>query len=293
MRGSIRVSEKVFILIFTLFINLSVTGCYKAPPRLPYRVEELERLMEQAERAALREEHERAIVLYRDALKKARLIQDDRTSLIALINLSRLLSKTGHLKEAEEVIDTAKDLKARTRLPRELLEEADLEEARIALLGGRHDASEAIVMRLINSSELNIRIKALNLLSRLCIQRTRYQDALVYLKKALEINKGTLRLEEANSHRLLGVLYIEAGDSILDFPQAESALRQALEIDRSLGLPEKIGLDLEVLGRLYMDTGDIVRAREYLSRSLEIWHLRQDNERAETILRLLGEIKDR
>ncbi len=279
-----------------LFSIILISSCYKAPNAEPYRVQELHRLLSQAVIASERGDPQRAIDLYKEALKLSRLLQDDRNTLIILISLSRLFTQTGQLEEAEDIISSARALKEKqtSGLPYDLIEELQLEESRIGFLGGRFKESEKILNNLVNSKTLNIKIKALNILGSIYLEDRRYEKAERAFQTSIEINKSVSRIEEANSHRLLGKLYtliIKDNPSLV--PKAEFHLLTALNIDKQLALPEKIVLDMEALGRLYRDIADIQRAREYFMRAYEIWKLKGDKKRSEELKRILEEINER
>ncbi|MFN3740108.1 MAG: hypothetical protein ACK4TF_05475 [Thermodesulfovibrionales bacterium] len=278
-----------------LFCSILITtGCYKAPPQQPYRIEELMRLMEQAGRAHERGDSERAIDLYKEALKKARLLQDDRNTLIVLISLSRLLSSKLMIEDASEMLNTAKGLLGRSEMlrsgiPEDLKEELYLEEIALDFLKKDFKAlslKEPLKDLLLNSKNISIRIRALNLYARIEIFKERYEQAERYLLESLKINTLSL-LERANTHRLLGELYSRSQSD-----KAELHLFEALRIDKDLALPEKIGLDMEILGSFYRDRGDKEKAREYLQRAFEIWQLRADHGRASKIKQSLMELED-
>lgn len=285
-----------FFGVFTaLLLCCSTIGCYKAPPQQPYRIEELTRLMEQAGRAVERGDSESAIGLYKEALKKARLTQDDRISLIILINLSRLLTSKGHVEEAQEIVNTAKSLLERSELygqgeiiTEDLKEELYLEEIEIDFLKKDLRAlssKEPLKNSLLNSKNLSVRIRALNLFARIGILNERYDEAEGYLLESLKINNISM-LERANTHRLLGELYSRSNRE-----EAEPHLLEALRIDKELALPQKIGLDMEMLGSFYRGKGNKEIAREYLQRALEIWQLRSDTDRASKIHQSLMELE--
>lgn len=300
MRGERLKRYKALCLFFSLMLLIS--ACHKAPLREPYRTEELHRLLSQALRASERGDPERAIDLYKEALKFSRLLQDDRNTLIILISLSRLFTQTGQLEEARDIISSAKALKERQTvdLPYDLLEELQLEEARIEFLRGRLRESEILLTGdvsnsgLVNSKVLNIRIKALNILGRIYLEDRRYEEAERVFQSSLGINKSVSSIEEANSHRLLGELYtLVIRDNPSVAPKAEFHLLTALSIDRKLALPDKVGLDMEALGKLYRDIADMKRAREYFMRAFEIWQLKGDRTRSEKIKRILEEMEGR
>lgn len=296
-----RFKAVALLLPLTYILLISLCSCYKTPPQQPYRIEELNRLVERAGRLAEKGDIERAISLYKDALMKARLLQDDRLTLIILISLSRLLTSRAYINEAEELIKTARSLvepldslNSRAEregpeffIPQDIKEELYLEEIRIAYL--KKDLKtiserEDIKKLLLNSRYPSIRIRALNLFGAIAFEQQRYEESEGFLIESLRINEKISLLERANTHRLLGELYARSQRL-----EAVQHLLEALRIDKRLALPEKIGLDLELLGRFYKDRGDRQKARQYLQRALEVWQLRAD-ERLSKVKELLMEL---
>jgi tetratricopeptide (TPR) repeat protein len=321
-------SFRSLIFLFFLIFSGITAGCYKEPPKEPYRIQELKRLIIDAERFS-EKDPERALALYKEALKKSRLLQDDKSSLIILLSLSRLLTSNleipqERIEEARDLVNSAKALLSRSidEIPLELLEELRLEEARLILLSGKlPDGGELtsvtgvrvvedLLKEIINSPSENIRIRALNLLGRLYIKKGLFDLAEKSLIESIKINNGNLKMEEANSHRLLGEVYMSKISGTIggvsnsygtvqgknftnfNFQQAEYHFQKALLIDRELGLPYKIGMDMEALARLYREAGDKRLAKEYYLRALEIWRLQESRERARSIEKALEELQE-
>jgi len=256
----------VSILIsLTIIVCLTlVIGCYKPPLEQPYRINELNNLILQANKAFEKGQSERAESLYYEALKKSRIIQDDNATVIVLISLSRLYTSTGQIEEAKKLIDSAMELSNRAFLPENTLEELNFEKARIGFL--LNENVEQLLRKLSFSNFTNIRIKSLNLLARLKIKQHDYKEAEELLNQALITNQKTNRIEEANSLRLLGHVYLDKDKAL-----AENFFLKALEIDKELAIPEKIALDMETLGIFYKKMGEKQKAKEYFIRALEIW----------------------
>lgn len=304
----------LFLLNSALII---LWGCYKAPVEKPYYVSEIHDLISRAEKAYERRDFERSISLYKEALQKSRLIQDDRTSGIILINLSRILSSQNRVEEAKRSIETARELLKRNREIKifwgdireagvdgitleGLFEELDFEEARVKFIGNEELEGIANSLRhLIDSKNNSIKIRSLNLLARVYLRQGKLEEAEPLILESLKLNSGFSRTEEANSYRILGEIYLNkisgvAGENECSplcrdqTGSAESYLLRALSIDRELGLPEKIGLDMELLARLYKKTGQVERAKDYFIRSLEIWRGLGDDERIKELLKELS-----
>lgn len=254
----------ILISIATIVSLTLIQGCYKPPLEQPYRINELNNLILQANKAFEKGQTERAEILYHEALKKSRIIQSDNATVIVLISLSRLYTSTGQIEEAKKLIDSAMELSNRASLPENTVEELNFEKARIGFL--LNENVEQLLRKLSFSNFTNIRIKSLNLLARLKIKQHEYAEAERLLNNALIINEKTNRIEEANSLRLLGHVYLDKDKAL-----AENYLLKALEIDKELALPEKIALDMETLAYFYKNTGKIDKAREFFKRASEIW----------------------
>ena len=72
--------------------------------------------------------------------------------------------------------------------------------------------------------------------------------------------------ERANALRLAGEARLARGDH----QAAVAPLEQALEIDRGLGAPARIHLDLMTLGRAHLELGNRVAARDYFARARSV-----------------------
>lgn len=258
---SLRLICCIIILTFSVILN----SCYKAPTQQPFRITELNNLIVQANKLFEKGELQGAEILYKEALKKSRLIQDDNATAVILISLSRLYTSRDMIEEAKKCIFTAVELSKKTPLTENLVEEIIFEKARIGFI--LNEDTESLLKGLINSNTVSMRIKSLNLLARLKIKKEQYYESERLLKESLIINQEISKIEEANSLRLLGELY-----SKRDKKLAEKYLLKALSIDKELAIPEKIAIDMEALGRLYKTIGDKNRARKYFLNALEIWN---------------------
>jgi tetratricopeptide (TPR) repeat protein len=103
---------------------------------------------------------------------------------------------------------------------------------------------------------------------RVALAATDYATALDWGGKALAAagpGPGQER-ERANALRLIGVARIGRGE-----PQAALApLEQALELDRGLGLADRIAMDLMALGQARLKLGDRAQAKDYFSRAKNV-----------------------
>ncbi len=257
-------SLKLFCCIIILTLSLILNSCYKAPTQQPFRITELNNMIVQANKLFEKGELQGAEILYKEALKKSRLIQDDNATAVILISLSRLYTSMDRIEEAKKCVIIAEELSKKTPLTENLVEEIVFEKARIGFI--LNEDTESLLNRLINSNTVSMRIKSLNLLARLKIKKEKYYESERLLKESLTINQEISKIEEANSLRLLGELYLKRDKNL-----AEKYLLKALSIDKELAIPEKIALDMEALGRLYKNAADKERAKIYFLKALEIW----------------------
>ncbi len=253
-----------FLFLIILFLPLILQGCYRAPIEEPYRVKEMESLIKRANRAFEKGNFKMALSLYEEALKKSRIIQDDNSTVMILLSLSRIYTSLDKIYYAEKCLNSAEELSKKTYLPESLFEEIIFEKARIGFLTNKN--SEALLDKLIYSDSPYMRIKSLNLLARFKMRRGANEEAEEFLNKSLSMNNEISKIEQANTLRLLGELYAKKNKN-----KSLTYLLRALSIDRELALPEKIALDMEILAGLYKDLEDKGRAKDYFLRAFEIW----------------------
>lgn len=260
------------IHLFFIAILLIFPSCYHEPPVAPHRVEILQREVNTAQKALKMNDTERAIQSYMNALKIARSIQDEKNEAIILINLSRLYTKKGNLDEAVVVLDSMERLlkfsSIDQRTLNELREEYQFEVASINFLKGLHDDALLILDNLIkDTSRDSLKGRAMNLKARILIHRKNRLEAEKVLEEALRLNRdGGSRLEEANTLRLLGdINLMDNARKAIDY------YKDALRIDKSLAIPEKIGMDLEKIAEGYERLNDREMALIHLIKAYDVW----------------------
>ncbi len=274
-------NRKKLLFLFLLFLLLILQGCYRAPMEEPYRVKEIESLIKRAKVASEKGNFKMALSLYEEALKKSRIIQDDNSTVVILLSLSRIYTSLDKIDYAKKFLSSAEELSKKTYLPEGLSEEIIFEKARIGFL--LNENSEALLHKLIYSESPYMRIKSLNLLARFKMREGANEEAEELLNKALSMNNEISKIEQANTLRLLGELNTKKNKN-----KALIYLLRALSIDKELALPEKIALDMEILARLYRDMEDKEKAKDYFLRAFEIWKCL---EREENQIRIMRELE--
>lgn len=91
-------------------------------------------------------------------------------------------------------------------------------------------------------------------------------SSLAWGQRAAAANRTTSRLEYANSLRLLAAANLALGQ----FENARAQLTEALDLDKSLGLPVKIHEDLLLLARLHDALGQPQQAKRYQERAARL-----------------------
>jgi tetratricopeptide (TPR) repeat protein len=103
-----------------------------------------------------------------------------------------------------------------------------------------------------------------NLRARIALERSDAHAALGHARAALAVNqKFEDRAEQGNSLRLMGDAALTLGASVA----AEQSYSEALALDKALGLPSKIVLDLIGVGHSLRAQGRHTDAAEYFRRA--------------------------
>ncbi len=255
-----------FIRFYCICLFLfGLYGCYKAPLEQPYIITQRNNLILQANKAYQKGHIQQALRLYQQALKQSRIIQDDNTTVIILISLSRLYSSIDQIDKAKKIIDLATDISKKEDLPLETVEELNFERCKLGF-----DLNENVEEELFNlskSSNVSLRIKSLNLFARIKIKNNELEKAEKLLRESLSANHDVSKIEEANSFRLLGEIYTKK-----DSQTAEMYFLKALAIDKDQALPLKIGLDYQMLAKFYESAKNTQKAKECYRKTIEIYN---------------------
>lgn len=108
-----------------------------------------------------------------------------------------------------------------------------------------------------------------NLKGRVLLLRDKVTESLKYAQKGFNAGGGSgpgIETEHANSLRLMA----DANMVLKEYTLALKLYGQALELDKKLGLPSKIALDLIGMGKASIGAGNQQMARQYLLRALDV-----------------------
>ncbi len=215
--------------------------------------------------------------LYASALAAARSIEDEPRIAINLLGLAATLRAAGRWREAQALLDELE--RSRGRFPGELVAQASLQKAVIALDEGRPADAVASVERSLEgcAGACGARATAHVLLARARLAQGDAGAAAASAGAGLDhARERRERREEANALRVLG-------DAALALGAAREALvryEDALALDKALGLSRKVAADLLGLAAAARCLGRPDDARAFAERALAVALAAEDEPRA-------------
>lgn len=261
---------------WALLAALLVGGC-SAPPKAgnAARQEAALEANRKGENYVRHGELENAARSYREALRLSQSLEDPEGIAANAINLSIVRQRQGRFADARASLGAVferKDLEfSPLRMAEVSLRHAvlDLDERRFASaqewLARAH---QYCAERCALSSAIH------NVRAQLALQAGRIDEAAAAARSAHDASRAAGdRAELANALRLLGISSLNRGDSAA----ARVHLEQALALDREIGAPRKIALDLLSLGRAAALGGDADAARAYYARALAVSEADRDS----------------
>lgn len=221
-----------------------------------------------------RGEYPAALAWFKKSLEDNRLIENTDGIAINLLNLARTSRALGNAQDAQHYLDmllndTALDFQ------REYLAQGAMQAALLRLGENKPDAASAWADKaeaycgtgcMLNGTLYNLRAS-------IAIAQNDADSALGWCSKGLSENKAS-KMEYANSLRLAG----QAHAMKQEYAVAQPLLDEALVLDKALGLPEKIKLDLTALAKIYEGLEQPGNAAKYRERAMRIGTAESNNE---------------
>lgn len=261
-------------LLVLLFI-VSATGC-SAPPK-PSTAARQEAALEANRKGEAYVRHgelENAARSYREALRFSQALEDAEGIAANAINLSIVRQRQGRFAEARASLAAVLDQRnlkfSNARLAEVSLRQAllDLDEKNLA---GADDWMAKATGHCAERCPAGAAIH--NVRAQLALQAGRTDAAFLAARSAHDASLASGdQVEQANALRLLGIVGLKNGEAA----SARQHLEQALAIDRELGAPRKIALDLLALGQAAALDGDRESARAYYARALAVGEADRD-----------------
>lgn len=221
-----------------------------------------------------------ARALYERALAQAESVEDFTLAGAALLNLALVHQRAGDLAGAHARVDRIDAAPQRYGAPlhaaallRKGLLHADARELDAALqAAGR---AESVCPQPCASAAAIADLRA-----HVALERGDAAGAIALAGRAVALaTQAQHDAEQANALRLLGRARSRNGEHA----EAAGALAQALDIDRRLGLPERIALDLVYAGDNERARAQPVAAREFYERALDVYLAAGQKQGAETV----------
>jgi len=228
-----------------------------------------------AEASLRRGDFEVAALHYREALRLSLALEDANGIAANAISLSIVLQRQGKYEEARASLAPLLERATITHPPERRAQAAlrraviDLDERRMT------DAAEwAERAAAWCGSPCALAAAIQNVKGQVALEAGRHGEALEGAKGALAAARAASdAAETANALRLSGMAAIAAGDGAA----ALASLTEALAIDRGLGVPRRITLDLIGLGRASALRGEREAARAYYERALAVSEADRDS----------------
>lgn len=252
-----------------LLIVVSAAAC-SAPPK-PSSTAHQAAALEANRRGEAYVRHgelENAARSYREALRFSQALEDADGIVANAINLSIVRQRQGRLADARASLAAVLDQRD-LKLTHSRLAEVSLRQALLDLdeknLAGADDWVAKAAGHCAERCPAGAAIY--NVRAQLALQAGRTDEAAAAARRAQDASRSSgERREQANALRLLGIVGLRSGDAA----GARQHLEQALAIDRELGAPRKIALDLLGLGQAAALGGDRESARAYYARALAV-----------------------
>lgn len=264
-----------------------LAACGSVPPRTDadVRRERLLDLNDRAQRAVGRGDLRRAAALYREALRQAEAIEDFPAIAVNALNLAGTHQALGDPAAAQAVLERI--LVAPARFESSMVADASGRKAFLALQAGELDAAGEWLARAeaeCRKPGCRSHVALLNLGGQLALARGAAGQARLIAGRALAASRSEGgREEEANALRLAGRAASSEGEHV----EAVALLAQALDLDKQLALPRKIGLDLLALTEAELARGERAAARGYAQRAHDVSRAAGDLVQQEAARRLL------
>ena len=252
---------------------LLACGCAGTAPPPNATERQANTLNQRAERAFGQGEYRRAAALYEQALRLDAAVENTEGMAANALSLARTWQAAGDAAAAHRALDTVL-AEGPLQFAQPHRAEAQARKAQLYLDAG--DTANALRWshEALASCAACPALPAIQALrGRVALAAADYASALEWGGRALATagagtGSGEARQmhERANALRLIGEARIGRGEH----QAALAPLEQALELDRSLGLPGRICADLMALGQLQLKLGNRSRALDYFTRAKNV-----------------------
>lgn len=244
--------------------GLLLGACGHAPEARSSRHTQAVEASQRAQAAYQRGDYPRADKLYKMSLQLDRSIENADGIAINLINLAKVHQAMGQSAGSHQYLDRLLGEKALAYKPSHLAAAA-VQKALLRLnenkAGEANEWAEKAAGHCTGDCPLNGVIS--NVRASIALHNNDADAAMYWGRRGIAGNKDGQQIEYANSLRLTA----QAGAMKREFDTALVLLDEALAVDKTLGLPEKIRLDLAQLANIHEAMGRHDLARVYRERA--------------------------
>jgi len=220
-------------------------------------------------------ELEHAARSYQEALRLSQSLEDAEGIAANAINLSIVRQRQGRFADARASLAAVLE-QPNLRFSPARLAEVSLRQALLDFDQRRFESAQQWVENASNHCAPRCALSGAihNVRAQLALQAGRNDDAAASARAGHDASRAAGdRPELANALRLLGLTALRRADPV----DARAHLEQALVLDREIGAPRKIVLDLLALGRAAALGGERDAARAYYARALAVSEADRDS----------------
>lgn len=256
-----------------LWVAICLAGCggpRVQPPNAAHQA--ATSLNQTAARALAQGETEQALALYARALAAADSVEDFELAGTTLLNLALVHARLGQLAEAQARLDRI--IAAPQLYPGALQAQAAARQALLALDGPDRQRGQQAALRWADVAQAacaapcDLAAALGNLRAHVAMERGETEAAAALADTAAQLAAAAgQEAEQANGLRLAGRAHSSAGRT----GPAADLLARALLIDRRLGLPDRVALDLIAAADNEARRGQPDLSRAYLERALSVY----------------------
>ena len=258
-----------YCLLFTVYCLLFLTGCGSTPVTLSDMHLKAIDINQNGEKAFKRGDYKTSLKLYSDALRTNRSIENIDGIAINLMNLATVHRKLGERDNALQCVDEILNSSSLS-FTQHRLSEASYLKAILYLDNGQMDTSlewSDKALSFCQQTKCGTEGRIYNLKAKISLLKQELDNALLYGAKGLDFNKSFEDNQEiANSIRLMA----EAKTAKKEYLDARKLYEEAMQIDKALGLTNKIAFDLVGIGQVFLHEGKKEEALRYFKRALSI-----------------------
>lgn len=250
-------------------LMLFSAGCGSTQPALSVSHLNAIEFNTKAEAAFKKGDYKKSLLLYKEALRINRSIENNSGTAINLINMAEVYRKLGEKDKAAGCVDEILTASLNQYDPL-YLSEAAFVKSLMSMDKGDYVSADVFAEKALTFCK-NVSCrnegKIYNLKARAALYKKDFNAAADLAAEGLRLNNSSGNVgEAANSMRTIA----EAKAMNGEYDEAAKFYSDALAMDKSLGLGKKVLNDLMAIGNLHVRQGRCDRAFDYFGRALQV-----------------------